>query len=57
MEDDLLKFFNYPKQIRESLHSNNMIESFNNVLKRKVKLKAEFSNRRITRYFYWNSSN
>ena len=33
---------NYPKQIRASIYSTNMIESFNNVIKRKAKPKAEF---------------
>lgn len=42
IEDDLLVFYNYPKQIRASIYSTNMIESFNNVIKRKVKPKAEF---------------
>ncbi|GAA0039427.1 IS256-like element ISEf1 family transposase [Lactobacillus amylovorus subsp. amylovorus] len=38
---DLLVFYNYPKQIRASIYSTNMIESFNNVIKRKAKPKAE----------------
>ena len=42
IEPDLLVFYNYPKQIRASIYSTNMIESFNNVIKRKVKPKAEF---------------
>ena len=42
IEPDLLVFYNYPKQIRASIYSTNMIESFNNVIKRKAKLKAEF---------------
>ena len=33
---------NYPKQIRASIYSTNMIEAFNNVIKRKAKPKAEF---------------
>ncbi|PAW06166.1 hypothetical protein CKG09_09245, partial [Lactobacillus helveticus] len=37
----LLVFYNYPKQIRASIYSTNMIESFNNVIKRKAKPKAE----------------
>ena len=41
-EPDLLVFYNYPKQIRASIYSTNMIESFNNVIKRKAKPKAEF---------------
>ena len=40
IEPDLLVFYNYPKQIRASIYSTNMIESFNNVIKRKAK--AEF---------------
>ena len=35
-------FYDYPKQIRASIYSTNMIESFNNVIKRKAKPKAEF---------------
>jgi len=42
IEPDLLVFYNYPKQIRPSIYSTNMIESFNNVVKRKAKPKAEF---------------
>ena len=42
IELDLLVFYNYPKQIRASIYSTNMIESFNNVIKRKAKPKAEF---------------
>lgn len=42
IEPDLLVFYNYPKQIRSSIYSTNMIESFNNVVKRKAKPKAEF---------------
>ncbi|MDK6503610.1 IS256 family transposase, partial [Lactobacillus crispatus] len=44
IEPDLLVFYNYPKQIRASIYSTNMIESFNNVIKRKAKPKAEFPN-------------
>ena len=43
IESDLLVFYNYPKQIRASIYSTNMIESFNNIIKRKTKPKAEFS--------------
>ncbi len=43
IEPDLLVFYNYPKQIRPSIYSTNMIESFNNIVKRKAKPKAEFS--------------
>ena len=42
IESDLLVFYNYPKQIRASIYSTNMIKSFNNVIKRKAKPKAEF---------------
>ena len=42
IEPDLLVFYNYPKQIRASIYSTNMIKSFNNVIKRKAKPKAEF---------------
>ena len=42
IEPDLLAFYSYPKQIRPSIYSTNMIESFNNVVKRKAKPKAEF---------------
>ena len=42
IEPNLLVFYNYPKQIRASIYSTNMIESFNNVIKRKAKPKAEF---------------
>ena len=42
IEPDLLVFYNCPKQIRPSIYSTNMIESFNNGVKRKAKPKAEF---------------
>ena len=42
VEPDLLTFYNYPPAIRASIYSTNMIESFNNVIKRKAKPKAEF---------------
>lgn len=42
IEGDLLTFYNYPQEIRASIYTNNLVESFNNVIKRKVKPKAEF---------------
>lgn len=42
VEPDLLTFYNYPSAIRASIYSTNMIESFNNRLKRKTKPKTEF---------------
>lgn len=42
VEPDLLTFYNYPPPIRASIYSTNMIESFNNRLKRKTKPKTEF---------------
>ena len=42
IEADMLVFYNYPKQIRPSIYSTNMIESFNNIVKRKAKPKAKF---------------
>ena len=42
VEPDLLTFYNYPPAIRASIYSTNMIESFNNRLKRKTKSKTEF---------------
>jgi len=39
VEPDLLTFYNYPPAI---IYSTNMIESFNNRLKRKTKPKTEF---------------
>ena len=41
IEVDMLVFYNYPKQIRPSIYSTNMIESFNNIVKRKAKPKAK----------------
>ena len=43
VEPDLLTFYNYPPAIRASIYSTNMIESFNNRLKRKNKPKTEFT--------------
>ena len=42
IEEDLLVFYQYPKQIRPSIYSTNMIESINNMIKRKTKPKSEF---------------
>ena len=42
VEPDLLTFYNYPPAIRASIYSTNMIESFNNRLKRKNKPKTGF---------------
>ncbi|MBT8971910.1 transposase, partial [Lactobacillus delbrueckii subsp. bulgaricus] len=42
IEEDLLVFYQYPKQIRLSIYSTNMIESINNMIKRKTKPKSEF---------------
>ena len=42
VEPDLLTFYNYPPAIRASIYSTNMIESFNNKLKRKNKPKTGF---------------
>ena len=42
VEPDLLTFYNYPPAIRASIYSTNMIESFNNRLKRKTRPKTEF---------------
>ena len=42
VEPDLITFYNYPPAIRASIYSTNMIESFNNRLKRKTKPKTEF---------------
>ena len=42
VEPDLLTFYNYPPAIRASIYSTNMIEFFNNRLKRKTKPKTEF---------------
>lgn len=42
IEEALLVFYQYPKQIRASIYSTNMIESVNNMIKRKTKPKAEF---------------
>lgn len=43
IDADMLVFYNYPKQIRPSIYSTNMIESFNNIVKRKeLSLKLNF---------------
>ena len=43
IESDMLVFYNYPKQIRPSIYSTNMIESFNNIVKRKAEFPTEQS--------------
>lgn len=39
---DMLVFYQYPKQIRPSIYSTNMIESINRMIKRKTNPKSEF---------------
>ena len=43
IEADMFVFYNYPKQIRPSIYSTNMIESFNNIVKRKAEFPTEQS--------------
>jgi transposase-like protein len=38
----LLTFYNYPKEIRSSIYSTNIIEGFNKQLKRKTKVRIQF---------------
>lgn len=40
----LLTFYDFPEEIRSSIYSTNMIESFNKQLKRKTKRKEQFPN-------------
>ena len=42
LEEDMLVFYQYPKQIRPSIYSTNMIESINRMIKRKINPKSEF---------------
>lgn len=42
LEEDMLVFYQYPKQIRPSIYSTNMIESINHMIKRKTNPKSEF---------------
>lgn len=42
LEEDMLVFYQYPKQIRPSIYSTNMIESINCMIKRKTNPKSEF---------------
>lgn len=42
LEKDMLVFYQYPKQIRPSIYSTNMIESINRMIKRKTNPKSEF---------------
>lgn len=42
LEEDMLVFHQYPKQIRPSIYSTNMIESINRMIKRKTNPKSEF---------------
>ena len=42
LEEDMLVFYQYPKQIRPSIYSTNMIESINRMIKRKTDPKSEF---------------
>lgn len=50
IEPNVLTFHNYPTEIRSSIYSRNIIESFNNQINRKLKPKVSFpteSNRLI----------
>lgn len=38
----LLTYFDYPKEVRHSINSMNLIEGFNKKLKKKFKLKGQF---------------
>lgn len=42
LEEDMLVFYQYPKQICPSIYSTNMIESINRMIKRKTNPKSEF---------------
>ena len=42
--ENLLTFYDYPKCVRASLYTTNMIESYNKQFKRKFKLKEQFPN-------------
>lgn len=42
LEEDMFVFYQYPKQIRPSIYSTNMIESINRMIKRKTNPKSEF---------------
>ena len=42
LEEDMLVFYQYPKQIRPSIYSTNMIESINRMIKQKTNPKSEF---------------
>lgn len=42
IEPQLLTFDRYPQQIRSSIYSTNLIESFNSLIKRKTRPKASF---------------
>ena len=42
LEKDMLVFYQYPKQIRPSIYSTNMIESIKRMIKRKTNPKSEF---------------
>lgn len=42
--ENLLTFTQFPKAIRGTIYSTNIIESFNKQLKRKTKIKEQFPN-------------
>lgn len=47
LEEDMLVFYQYPKQIRPSIYSTNMIESINRMIKRKNKPKLNSRARQL----------
>ena len=42
VHEDLLVFFDFPREIRQSIYTTNLIESFNKQLKKRLKAKEQF---------------
>lgn len=50
----LFSFYKYPKEIRQSIYTSNLIESNNKALKRRLKVKEQFPNEEATDRFFCN---
>ena len=55
--NSLFSFYNYPKDIRQSIYTTNLIESNNKALKRRLKVKEQFPNEEATDRFFCNHYN
>lgn len=55
--NSLFSFYKYPKEIRQSIYTSNLIESNNKALKRRLKVKEQFPNEAATDRFFYSHYN